>query len=249
MRSKWGLKGQRTEKVDKQRRTLLKLAAAGGASAIASPWTFQSSRAASKTIKIGMITPETGPIAAFGEPSKWVAAGVQKALGGRHYRRRPEVRCRDHQQGQPVESQPRFGSGCPTHQQRQSGYHDRVVDVRHGQSGIRPMRTRRRALRDLRRSVAGLVLPAQGRPEERLRVDLPLLLGLRHARQRVRRHVAVDADQQGRRHNVDQRSGRQRRQRRKTWDCRRCSSPRASRSTISASIRRCRTTSRRRFRN
>ena len=80
MRTKWGLKGQRTEKVDKQRRTLLKLAAAGGASAIASPWTFQSSRAASKTIKIGMITPETGPIAAFGEPSKWVAAGVQKAL-------------------------------------------------------------------------------------------------------------------------------------------------------------------------
>src|SRR5271170_8453670 len=81
MLSKWGLKGQRTEKVDKQRRTLLKLAVAGGASAFASPWTFQSSRAASKTIKIGMITPETGPIAAFGEPSKWVAAGVQKFLG------------------------------------------------------------------------------------------------------------------------------------------------------------------------
>src|SRR5271169_859175 len=81
MLSKWGLKGKRTENVDKQRRTLLKLAAAGGASAIASPWTFQSSRAASKTIKIGMITPETGPIAAFGEPSKWVAEGVSKALG------------------------------------------------------------------------------------------------------------------------------------------------------------------------
>jgi branched-chain amino acid transport system substrate-binding protein len=81
MPSKWGLKGQRTEKVDKQRRTLLKLAAAGGASAIASPWTFQSSRAASKTIKIGMITPETGPIAAFGEPSKWVAERVSKFLG------------------------------------------------------------------------------------------------------------------------------------------------------------------------
>ena len=81
MPSKWEPKGKRTEKVDKQRRTLLKLAAAGSASAIASPWTFQSSRAASKTIKIGMITPETGPIAAFGEPSKWVAAAVQKALG------------------------------------------------------------------------------------------------------------------------------------------------------------------------
>ena len=68
-------------KVDRQRRKLVKLIAAGSAGAIASPWMFQSSRAAGKTIKIGMITPETGPIAAFGEPSKWVAEGVSKALG------------------------------------------------------------------------------------------------------------------------------------------------------------------------
>ena len=68
-------------KVDRQRRKLLKLAAVGGAGAIASPWMFQSSRAAAKTIKIGMITPETGPIAAFGEPSKWVADEVSKFLG------------------------------------------------------------------------------------------------------------------------------------------------------------------------
>ncbi len=81
MKMKWGAKDQRNDKVDRERRKILKLAAAGGASAIASPWTFQSSRAASKTIKIGMITPETGPIAAFGEPSKWVAEGVSKALG------------------------------------------------------------------------------------------------------------------------------------------------------------------------
>ena len=76
-----GEKSKRMEKVDQQRRNVVKLIAAGGASAIASPWTFQSSRAASKIIKIGMITPETGPIAAFGEPSKWVAEGVSKALG------------------------------------------------------------------------------------------------------------------------------------------------------------------------
>src|ERR1700692_3396194 len=68
-------------KVDRQRRRMVKLIAVGGAGAIASPWVFQSSRAAAKTIKIGMITPETGPIAAFGEPSKWVAEGVSKALG------------------------------------------------------------------------------------------------------------------------------------------------------------------------
>src|SRR5579864_2261028 len=68
-------------KIDRQRRKLVKLIAVGGAGTIASPWMFQSSRAAPRPIKIGMITPETGPIAAFGEPSKWVAEGVSKFLG------------------------------------------------------------------------------------------------------------------------------------------------------------------------
>jgi branched-chain amino acid transport system substrate-binding protein len=80
MQSKWGKKTKRPEKVDQQRRKIIKLMGAAGAGAIASPWMFQSSRAASKTIKIGMVTPETGPIAAFGEPSQWVAAGVRKQL-------------------------------------------------------------------------------------------------------------------------------------------------------------------------
>jgi branched-chain amino acid transport system substrate-binding protein len=73
--------GRRGARVDRQRRKLVKLIAATGASAVASPWMFQSSRAAPKTIKIGQITPETGPIAPFGEPSKWVAEGVSKFLG------------------------------------------------------------------------------------------------------------------------------------------------------------------------
>lgn len=80
MQSMWGKKAKRSEKVDQQRRKVIKLIGAAGAGAIASPWMFQSSRAAGKTIKIGMVTPETGPIAAFGEPSQWVAAGVRKTL-------------------------------------------------------------------------------------------------------------------------------------------------------------------------
>ena len=80
MQSKWGTKAKRSERVDQQRRKVIKLMGAAGAGAIASPWMFQSSRAASKTIKIGMVTPETGPIAAFGEPSQWVAAGVRKQV-------------------------------------------------------------------------------------------------------------------------------------------------------------------------
>ncbi|MGA8615547.1 MAG: ABC transporter substrate-binding protein [Xanthobacteraceae bacterium] len=74
-------KPRRGARVDRQRRKLVKLIAAGGTAAIASPWMFQSSRAAAKTIKIGQITPETGPIAPFGEPSKWVADEVSKFLG------------------------------------------------------------------------------------------------------------------------------------------------------------------------
>jgi branched-chain amino acid transport system substrate-binding protein len=89
MKAAWGR--NRSQTVDQQRRKVIKLMGAAGAGAIASPWMFQSSRAASKTIKIGMVTPETGPIAAFGEPSQWVAAGVRKQLadgitvGGQKY--------------------------------------------------------------------------------------------------------------------------------------------------------------------
>ena len=67
--------------VDPQRRKLLKLSAAAGASVIASRWMFQSSRAAPRPVKIGMVSPETGPIAAFGEADQFVLAGVRKALG------------------------------------------------------------------------------------------------------------------------------------------------------------------------
>jgi branched-chain amino acid transport system substrate-binding protein len=68
------------QNVDRQRRKLAKLIAAGGAGAIASPWMFQSSRAAGKPIKIGMISPATGPIAAFGEADQWVLAEANKTL-------------------------------------------------------------------------------------------------------------------------------------------------------------------------
>src|SRR5579859_636754 len=67
-------------KVDGQRRKLVKLIAAGSASAIASPWMFQTGRAAGRPIKIGMVSPQTGPIAAFGEADQWVLAEAKKTL-------------------------------------------------------------------------------------------------------------------------------------------------------------------------
>ncbi len=81
MTTKGGADTKRPDKIDRQRRKLLKLAAAGSAGLITSPWLIETGHAAARTIKIGMITPETGPIAAFGEPSKWVAEGVSKFLG------------------------------------------------------------------------------------------------------------------------------------------------------------------------
>ena len=81
MPNKWDLKKEGTPKIDKQRRKLLKLAGIGGTAAIASPWMFQSLRAAPRVVKIGMVSPATGPIAAFGEADQFVLSGVRKALG------------------------------------------------------------------------------------------------------------------------------------------------------------------------
>jgi branched-chain amino acid transport system substrate-binding protein len=80
MQNKLGLTGKRPEKVDKQRRRVIKLIGAAGTGAIASPWMFQSSRAAARPIKIGMVSPQTGPIAAFGEADQWVLAEAKKTL-------------------------------------------------------------------------------------------------------------------------------------------------------------------------
>jgi branched-chain amino acid transport system substrate-binding protein len=75
-------KANDSAKIDGQRRKVVKLMAASGLSAIASPWMFQSGRAAGRTVKIGMVSPQTGPIAAFGEADQFVLAGARKALAG-----------------------------------------------------------------------------------------------------------------------------------------------------------------------
>jgi branched-chain amino acid transport system substrate-binding protein len=81
MKSKSAVKKPSRPTVDRQRRRLVKLITATGASALASPWMFQSGRAAARSIKIGMVSPQTGPIAAFGEADQWVLAEAKKTLG------------------------------------------------------------------------------------------------------------------------------------------------------------------------
>lgn len=62
------------------RRTLLKTApAAAMASALHAPWVHAQG---SNTIKIGYVSPQTGPLAAFAEPDKFTLEQVRKAVSG-----------------------------------------------------------------------------------------------------------------------------------------------------------------------
>ena len=69
--------GRRT---DQRRRRVVKAIAGGGIGILATPWMFQTGRAQGKAIKIGFVSPQTGPIAAFGEADGYIVDGVRRAL-------------------------------------------------------------------------------------------------------------------------------------------------------------------------
>jgi branched-chain amino acid transport system substrate-binding protein len=62
------------------RRKVIKTIGAGAIGALAAPRLFATARAAGRPIKIGMVSPATGPIAAFGEADQWVLGEVRKVL-------------------------------------------------------------------------------------------------------------------------------------------------------------------------
>jgi branched-chain amino acid transport system substrate-binding protein len=62
------------------RRKVIKTLGAGAIGALAAPRLFATARAAGRPIKIGMVSPATGPIAAFGEADQWVLGEVRKVL-------------------------------------------------------------------------------------------------------------------------------------------------------------------------
>ena len=64
------------------RRRVLRTLALGGVGAALVPAALtRPARAAARPIKIGFVSPETGPIAAFGEADDFVLAGVRQAIG------------------------------------------------------------------------------------------------------------------------------------------------------------------------
>jgi branched-chain amino acid transport system substrate-binding protein len=63
------------------RRKVIQAMGAGAVGAFTAPTLFtRLARAAGRAVKIGMVSPATGPIAAFGEADQWVLGEVRKAL-------------------------------------------------------------------------------------------------------------------------------------------------------------------------
>jgi branched-chain amino acid transport system substrate-binding protein len=80
-----------TTKTISRRTTLRAGAAAAGAAAVAAPSLLPATARAEDSIKIGFVTPQTGPLAGFGEPTDYVLAAVRDAvangitIGGQTY--------------------------------------------------------------------------------------------------------------------------------------------------------------------
>jgi branched-chain amino acid transport system substrate-binding protein len=72
--------GSTERKAGQSRRRVMQALAGGGVGIMASPWMFQTGRAQGKAIKIGFVSPQTGPIAAFGEADGYIVEGVRRAL-------------------------------------------------------------------------------------------------------------------------------------------------------------------------
>src|SRR4029453_864085 len=63
------------------RRQVIQAMGVGTAGALTAPTLFALlARAAGRAVKIGMVSPATGPIAAFGEADQWVLGEVRKVL-------------------------------------------------------------------------------------------------------------------------------------------------------------------------
>ena len=124
--------------------------------------------------------------------------------------RRPHLSGPDHQQGQPVQRQPRRRSRVRIDPRRQGRPHRRLRNARYDQSGGRPGRGQRGALHHHQLPVAALLFRTQGRSGQGLHLDLSLLLGPRGRHRRVPGAVGFSSDQQGRGRPVPQRCRRQR---------------------------------------
>ena len=186
-------------------------ASAAGSAALA----FGGSRAFAQSgdsLKVGFISPRTGPLAGFGETDGYVLDLARKALadgielGGKKF----SVEILD----QDTQSDPSRAGAARQGSDQQPGHRSdaRGVDARDHQPGRRRVRGGGRSLPFDRHAVGGLVFRPrrQARRAVTVQMDLPFRLWRRRVLQDL--HLAVEADrdqQEGRRH-VSQRRRRQR---------------------------------------
>ena len=135
--------------------------------------------AQSAAIKIGMVSPTTGPIAAFGEADDFILKQVAKVVGAGIANNGKIYPIQVIAEGLPVEFEPRRGSRVRIDPGRKGRSDPRRRYARRHQSGRGSGRGQRSPLHNHQRAVAALFLRPQRRSEEGLRLDLSFLLGPR----------------------------------------------------------------------
>src|SRR3989304_2780135 len=76
-----GSDGQQVEQGGVTRRPFIKSSAAAGAGAGLGAVVPRVASAQGRTIKIGYVSPQTGPLAGFGEADNFVVSGIRKVIG------------------------------------------------------------------------------------------------------------------------------------------------------------------------
>ena len=188
------------------------LAACGSSSTPSSSTSSSGSAAATgREIKIGFVSPLTGPLATFGALDTVLRRPLEGGRQGRHQdRRRHHPSGHLHRQGLAVGLQPCRHRGRRPHHHRRHRHHDGRLHAGHGEPGRRPGRGARRALRLQRLPVAAVLLRPRCHPGQAVQVDLPRLLGPGRRHRRLHRHVEQAHHQQARRRDVAQRRRRPR---------------------------------------
>ena len=185
------------------RRTLLKYSVAGGAALTTGAVYAPAVHAQAKPIKLGYVSPQTGPLAAFAEADNFVLGAVPRGDEGRPQGRQRHAPVEVMRQGQPVQSQPRRRSRQGADRPRQGRSDAGRLDAGDHQSGLRPSaRSRRWPCVSTNGAVAALVHRPAGQSRRRpagleaVQLHLPLLLGPGGRDRRLHQHVEPGRDQQ-----------------------------------------------------
>ena len=131
------------------RRKVLKGGAAAGLAAASMPTLFRPAVAVPETVKIGLVGPKTGPLALFYEEMSWAIEHAKKSTGNSitiNGTKHPlEIVAKD-SQSNPNRASRSYPRAYP---QRQGPHRHRLRHAGNGQSGFRPVRNQRHAVRHL----------------------------------------------------------------------------------------------------